>query len=287
MDQKATLSRDDRGPALHMRPFDIRRIAAINLVAGEGYPAHHQLQRQRIRDLASSPATGYTPPDPEDLKLYSADELLEIRKMVNEHMTPEERNLKSLSTKATRSLPNAEEWIKADFTQLNAHFDSGTIGKAVPKPRLQQGDYPQVYRGVWSRSVKHDGRRKSRLCLDGSKRAAPWLRLILEVYSSCIETPCVRLFLAESVNRGFGTSFADVDNAFQQSPPPSVACFLAFDEVSKAWYKDRFGEELDWDNYAIPLLAALQGHPEASASWERMITDILVNKMGFRHTTHE
>ena len=32
---------------------------------------------------------------------------------------------------------------------------------------------------------------------------------------------------------------------------------------------------------------ALQGHPEAGVLWERMITDILINKMGFKNTAHE
>ena len=84
-----------------------------------------------------------------------------------------------------------EEWQRADFKQLDAHFDSGTIGKAVPRPTLQPGVPPQIYRGVWARLVKPSGIRKSRLCLDGSKRAAPWLRMMVSTYSSCVEMPCV------------------------------------------------------------------------------------------------
>ena len=37
----------------------------------------------------------------------------------------------------------------------------------------------------------------------------------------------------------------------------------------------------------IPLFHALQGHPKAGVLWERMIQDILINKMKFKNTTHE
>ena len=60
--------------------------------------------------------------------------------------------------------------------------------------------------------------------------------------------PCVRLFVAESTNRGYPISFSDVDNAFQQSPPPTIPCYLAFDEPMKEWYKWRFGEDIDWSS---------------------------------------
>ena len=53
------------------------------------------------------------------------------------------------------------------------------------------------------------------------------------------------------------------------------------------WYERRFGIKLDRMKEVIPLYRALQGHPEAGVLWERMITDILINKMGFRNTTHE
>ena len=37
----------------------------------------------------------------------------------------------------------------------------------------------------------------------------------------------------------------------------------------------------------VPLLKALQGHPEAGALWSTKINDLLIGKFGFRATTHE
>ena len=71
-------------------------------------------------------------------------------------------------------LSNWQEWNNADRAQLDNHFDSGTIGKAVPCPETDPMKPSQVFRLVWNRLVKASGVRKSRACLDGSKRAAPW-----------------------------------------------------------------------------------------------------------------
>jgi len=210
-----------------------------------------------------------------------------MRRLQNEHMTDEEKKLKSFSRKNLQKLSNWEEWRKADHTQLDAHFDSGTIGKAIPRPVEDPRKPSQVFRVVWARLVKANGRRKSRACLDGSKRAAPWLRQMVQTYASCIELPCLRLFFALCAQRGYYVGFGDVDNAYQQSPPPSVDCYLRVDDEIFDWYLHRFGTRLDRFKDVLPILKALQGHPEAGVLWERMITDILVNKMGFKHPTHE
>ena len=292
-DQRNILS-ESRAPSLHLRPIDIRRVAALNLVAGEG-PQNSSTPdirlwkdlRNFLRTTANTPSNGATPPDPDDTHVPKAEDLLEMRKLINDHMTPEERALSSFTRKNLMKLPNWDEWNAADRKQLDSHFDSGTIGMAVPRPESHPDKPSQVFRLVWARLVKSSGVRKSRACLDGSKRAAPWLRMLVQTYSSCVELPCLRLFLALCAQRGYYVTFGDVENAYQQSPPPSIDCFLEIDDTIYDWYLNRFGKKLDRLKDVIPLYRALQGHPEAGVLWERMITDILINKMGFKNTAHE
>ena len=276
---------DERPPTLLLRPVDIRRIAAMNLVAGEG--THSQQRRAALRALAATPLLSATPADPEDLSLHSASDLLEMRKLSNDHMTEEEKALPSFTRRRLMQLSNWLEWRAANDKQLDSHFDAGTIGMAVPRPKKNPLTPSQVFRLHWARLVKASGVRKSRACLDGSKRAAPWLRMMVQTYSSCVELPCLRAFVAMCANRGFYICFGDVENAYQQSPPPSIDCFLEVDDTIADWYERRFGIRLDRAKEVIPLFRALQGHPEAGVLWERMITDILINKMGFKNTTHE
>jgi len=139
---------DSRHPPLHLRACDIRRIAALQSVAGEGLSS--TAHRQRIRDLANSPSRGHTLPDPDDLKEYSADELLEIRRLQNEHMTDKEKKLSSFTRKNVMRLANWKDWRDADDKQLDAHFDAGAIGKAVPRPQRDPNRPNQVFRAVWA-----------------------------------------------------------------------------------------------------------------------------------------
>ena len=175
----------------------------------------------------------------------------------------------------------------ADDKQLNQHFESGTIRMAVLHPHNDPAKLPQVFRLHWVWLVKPSGVRKCRACLDGSRQATPWLRMMVQTYSSCVELPCLPAFLAICATRGYYICFGDVENTYQQSPLPSVDCYLKIDNTVDDWYLRHFDIKLNKLKDVIPLLRALQGHPEASVLWEPMITGILINKMGFKNTIHE
>ena len=59
---------------------------------------------------------------------------------------------------------------------------------------------------------------------------------MVKTYASCIELPCLRAFFAICTLRGYVVAFGDVENAYQQSPPPSVACYLEIDDTIEDWY---------------------------------------------------
>ena len=59
------------------------------------------------------------------------------------------------------------------------------------------------------------------------------------------------------------------------------------DEAYSDWYYARYGIRLD-KSYVIPVLHALQGHPESGCLWEEHINMILKSpEMDFHHTTHD
>jgi Reverse transcriptase (RNA-dependent DNA polymerase) len=69
--------------------------------------------------------------------------------------------------------------------------------------------------------------------------------------------------------------------------PPTEQCYLTIDDDAYlSWYKKHHGHALDPCTHVIPVLKSLQGHPEAGALWEKMITKIL-GTLGFKSTTHE
>ena len=265
---------DSRESALHLRVSDLRRVAALRAVSGEGASSTNEFSA-----AVSSIETSLNSLAPEDLSQF-------IYRLQTAHMTDEERQLKSLTRCNLKRLSNWDQWDAAFDKQLDNHLKAGTIGKAIEWPRGKQGRDINILRAQWSNFVKTDGTRKTRCCLDGSQRSAPWLREFAATYASCIETPCMRLFFALCASLGFVVSSADTDNAYQQAPGPSVPCYLQVDDAIASWYKKRFGIDLDPSIHVIPVHKALQGHPEAGALWENMIVGIL-DDLDFTSTTHE
>ena len=187
-DTRAHLS-DSCPPTLRLRPVNICRAAALLLVPGEGDVAH---QRAALCTLSST-TNRATPPDPNDW-IEDGSKVCnwsELHKQVNDHMTEEEKALPLFTRKNLMTLPNWNEWQAADDKQLGSHFESGAIGMAVPHPVSSPEKLSQVFHLVCARLVKANGVRKSRACLDGSKHAAPWLHMLAQTYTSCIELPCL------------------------------------------------------------------------------------------------
>ena len=60
---------------------------------------------------------------------------------------------------------------------------------------------------------------------------------------------------------------------------------MKVDDAFRDWYHKRTGTWLDKD-MVLPVLRALQGHPEAARLWEEHISGIL-RELGFKNTTHE
>ncbi|KAG7361414.1 reverse transcriptase RNA-dependent DNA polymerase [Nitzschia inconspicua] len=79
----------------------------------------------------------------------------------------------------------------------------------------------------------------------------------------------------------------DATDAFAHSPPPETPTFIMIDDAYAEWYKARFGITLD-RNMVLPVLHALQGHPESGRLWETYINKILsLPELSFKTTTHD
>lgn len=258
---------------LHLRLHDLRRICALQSITPDASSHLSPADLRRAIDHFESLLTNH-------------DMAAIIHRLQTDCMIPEERLLQSFTRRNLQKLPNWSEWDAAFDAQLDAHFAAGALGLPVPRPPSTSDGPANVLRIQWSNVVKPNGKRKCRACIDGSKRAAPWLHQFAQTYASCIEQPCMRLFFALAATNGLIVTFADTANAFQQSPPPTRKCYLQIDDAYASWYFKRHGHHVDRHGYVVPVERALQGHPEAGRLWETMIVDIL-SKRNFTSTTHE
>ena len=130
---------------------------------------------------------------------------------------------------------------------MDSHYDDGCLGDPIKKSDIKLGSEEKLnlLRFQWSYAVTVDGKRKARACIDGSLKSAPWLHKVDKTYSSCIEMPGMRMFVALVAQCGYIISIADTSNTYQQSPPLTRACYMEVDEAYASWYKNRFGNEID------------------------------------------
>ncbi len=273
-----------RATPLHLRMHDLQRICALQSVAGEGmtYDEYHAAVEEFASDLTPMEMSAV-------IRRLRSEDLL-INQLQAEGMTPEEQHLKKFTRANLMRLPNWSKWDKAFDAQLDNHHETGALAEPIPRSEARgiNGKKPNILCVHWQNVVKTDGTWKCRACMDGSKRAAPWLRQFVQTYASCIEQPCMRLFYALSAALGLVIVFADTKNAYQQSPPPTEPCYLEIDDAYCSWYCKRFSNDIDPRKYVVPVHRALQGHPEAGVLWEKMIVSILEGKeLNFRSTTHE
>jgi Reverse transcriptase (RNA-dependent DNA polymerase) len=197
--------------------------------------------------------------------------------------TDEERKLPRLTRARLKRLSTWDLWQRGDkgeFAQLDAMAKQGMYG---PPTDLPKGAV--LLRQHWTYIFKSDGTRKARNCCDGSARAAPALHGAAKTYASCIEQPCMRLFFGLCAINGMIIYGADATNAFANSPPPSIPTYVSIDDAYWEWYLERFNVRLDRSK-VLPVMHALQGHPESGYLWEQLIDGIL-RELGLRNTTHE
>ena len=89
------------------------------------------------------------------------------------------------------------------------------------------------------------------------------------------------MFLALSALLGLNVYAGDATDAYAHSPPPATPTSVAIDDAYAEWYETRFNKKID-RSYVLPVLHALQGHPESGRLWEEHITSILTSPdLGF------
>jgi hypothetical protein len=257
-------------------------------------PLHLSVDQLRLIDLLRGP----TPSAPSSLPVPTAtapepriaitmheplphDQLLLMMRSLNTTAfgTEEEQALGSFTRRKLQRLSNWKDWQLAEAKQLDSMAKQEMYGPAVYPPAGAI-----ILRQHWNYSIKADGTRKARNCCDGSPRAAPALTLA-NTYSSCIEQPCMRMFIALCANEGYICIKVDATNAYANSPPPDQPTFVYIDQPYADWFLLRNGFNVPRD-HVLPVQHALQGHPESGALWERFINKVL-HRHGFKSTTHE
>jgi hypothetical protein len=102
-----------------------------------------------------------------------------------------------------------------------------------------------VFRIVWSYTVKRDGRKKDRMCCDGSVLRQKGLKYAQRCYAACISQTGMKIFFAYVIIKGWVILSGDAVNAYAQTfIPKDVEQYVVFDQHMKDWWKDKYGTEI-------------------------------------------
>ncbi len=120
---------------------------------------------------------------------------------------------------------------------------------------------------------------------DGSTRSGKVL-ILAETYANFVKQTSSRLFYAIAAAENLLVFGADVSNAFAEAPPPKQPFFIRPDRAFHEWWV----QHLKWDpipeRHMIPVLSAMQGHPESPRLWEKH-ADKILREIGLTPTVHE
>jgi hypothetical protein len=79
---------------------------------------------------------------------------------------------------------------------------------------------------------------------------------------------------------------ADVCNAFAEAPPLKQGFYLRPDKAFHDWWENHKGQPPIPAGHVVPILSAMQGHPESPHLWERH-ADTILCELGLTPMVHD
>jgi hypothetical protein len=142
-----------------------------------------------------------------------------LEALQSEMITPEEQALTSFTRRKLKTVSTWDGpsgWLATEKRQLDQFHNIKMFGPPADPPWNAT-----VLRPQWTSRIKTNGTRRSQLCADGSKRAAPHLYHGADTFASSLEQPMWRMFVALCAALGLLTCGSDVTDAYAHAPGPT------------------------------------------------------------------
>ncbi len=173
------------------------------------------------------------------------------------------------------------DWQQSEFLQLNQYADQNCFGDST----LVEID-DAVFHLVWTYNIKAlDGRKKARCICYGSNRSG-LVKILDKVYANCVDQTSLRLFYAVLAIKNLLIFGSNVCNAFAEAPRPKQGFFIRPNRAFNEWWEQHLKKLPILPGHVIPVLSAMQGHPEFPRLWEKH-ADAILCKRGLTPTTHK
>ena len=107
-----------------------------------------------------------------------------------------------------------------------------------------------------------------------------------ETYANCVDQTSSRLLYAIAAVENMMIFGADISNVFTEAPPPKQGFYIHPDCAFHEWWVTHKKRPPIPPNHVIPILSAMQGHPESPRLWEKH-ADSILRELGLTPTVHK
>jgi hypothetical protein len=173
------------------------------------------------------------------------------------------------------------EWNKSEHLQLDQYDKQFMFGKPV----IAEND-SAIFHLVWTYVVKELNGGKKAHCVCNGSSCLGQVQVLDHTYANCVDRTGSQIFYAISVAEKMLVYCADVSNAFAEAPPPKQGFFIYPGRAFHYWWVNKKGKTPIPNGHVIPVLGAMQGHPESPRLWEKHI-DRILQDIGLTPTIHE
>jgi hypothetical protein len=174
-----------------------------------------------------------------------------------------------------------DDWQSSEYLQLNQYEDQGMLGSPIA---VTSDD--AVFHLVWTYNIKAvNGWKKACCVCNGSTRSGK-VQILAKTYANCVNQTSARMFYAIAAAENLLVYGADISNAFAKAPPPKQGFFICPDRAfNKCWTNHKARHPIP-PGHVIPILSAMQGHPESPRLWEKH-ADKILREIGLTPMVHE
>jgi hypothetical protein len=147
-------------------------------------------------------------------------------------------------------------------------------------------DESAIFYLIWAYVIKELDERKKACCVCDRSSCSRQVQVLDHTYANCMDRTGSWIFYAISAAENMLVYRTEVSNAFAEAPPPKQGFFIYPDRAFHNWWVNKKGKPPIPDGHVIPVLGAMQGHPESPCLWEKHIDQIL-RDIGLTPTIHE
>ena len=173
------------------------------------------------------------------------------------------------------------DWREFEWKQPGRYNEQGLFGEPVeivPKKTL--------FRLVWTYNVEALDKQKTACCVCAGLVRAGHVRILDYTYAGRVNHTSSRMFYAVMAADNMMLYGVDITNAFGDALPPKQGIHILPVRAFREWWTWHKGREPIPEGHVIPVLTAMQGHPEALRLWAKHAYKI-IKKLDLKHTGHK